>query len=181
MNKTQKEFYNNEKSLNKVYLNKNISKGINSPKILAPIKGKKIRYFLKKENKSNTNLPSTSNNNVPLFKSFYNSGKISIINSHQNSINNMSPKNYNCSTDRVNIWNNTKDNYIKCNNDIFAINNYSLNSFYSSRSYSYFNNINTKKTMKKNNKFNKNMILKNIKIVNIKGNNMAELYNQDTD
>ena len=35
--------------------------------------------------------------------------------------------------------------------------------------------------MKKNNKFNKNMILKNIKIVNIKGNNMAELYNQDTD
>ena len=181
MNKTQKEFYNNEKSLNKVYLNKNISKGINSPKILAPIKGKKIRYFLKKENKSNTNLPSTSNNNVPLFKSFYNSGKISIINSHQNSINNMSPKNYNCSTDRVNIWNNTKDNYIKYHNDICAINNYSLNSFYSSRSYSYFNNINTKKTMKKNNKFNKNMILKKIKIVNIKGNNMAELYNQDTD
>ena len=43
MNKTPKEFYKNEKSLNKVYfnLNKTIVKGINVPKILAPIKGKK--------------------------------------------------------------------------------------------------------------------------------------------
>ena len=180
LNKTQKDFYSNNKSLNKVYLNKNIYIGINSPKILAPIKGKKIRYFLKKESKPNASSVHSSNNNIPLVKSFYNSENISTINNHQNPINKICLKNYNCSTDRVEFGKTKKDISIKNKNDIFTINNYNFNSFYSSRSYSYYNN-NNKKRMKKKNKFNKNMILRNIKIVNIKGNNMAVLHNQATD
>ena len=180
LNKTQKDFYSNNKSLNKVYLNKNIYIGINSPKILAPIKGKKIRYFLKKSSKPNANSVYTSNNNLPLVKSFYNSENISTINNHQNPINNNCLKKYNCSTDRVEFGKTKKDISIKAKNDLFTINNYNFNSFYSSRSYSYYNN-NNKKRMKKKNKFNKNIILRNIKIVNIKGNNMAILHNQATD
>ena len=106
-----------------------------------------------------------------------------MINYNQNPINNICPsKNYNFSTDKVEFWNNNRLNNFKSKNDIFNINNYTYNSFYSARSCSYNNknNNNNTKRMKNKNKFNKNMILKNIKVVKIKGKTMAELHNQAT-
>ena len=175
----------NEKSLNNIYFNKNISKEIKAFKTLLTKKGKKIRYILKNKNKHNSNSnPNTTRTNIskfPFINLFKNYEKFSINkNKNQNPINNR----YNCSTDRKYLKNN---NIVENNNGINSLNCYSQNIFFSSQSSSYLNKEINKRVQRIKNRFNKkksksdkNMFLRNIHVLNINKNNLVDFPNEET-
>ena len=178
-NRVHKNSRGNEKNLNNIYFNKNVSKEIKASKNLIPHKKKKIRYFLKNNNNHCLKAKTLRRNNskLPSVKNLRNSEFSAIDNSH-NPINCSSLNNkYNCSTDRILLLNNKYDcstNRINFKNNICDgkknINNY--NSFFLSHStHSFY-----RKTKKYNNnnktKFYKNKLLENIKAINIKESNL---------
>ena len=168
---------NNRKNLNKVNLSKNISKEIRSPRMLVTIKKPKIKYFLKKNN-LNLNSSRKSKSNLPLMKIFNISEKSLIIKNHRNPINNKSFNNHN---NISSIFKIIKNNDSKKKNDIYPINCLSGNSIYSSFSYFYLNKNNKRGINKNISNFDKIMLLRNIKVMNNKGNNnLFNIYNEKT-
>ena len=175
---------NNEKCLNSIIFNKNnnLYQEIKSAKILVqnkefPFKKKKIKYFLKNESKSTSNSPKTSSSNLP-YVIFNNSEKSIIINNNgQNPINNISI--IKCPKNQKGIKNNNINKCYKIKNNIFTLKNLSRHSYVSSHSYSCFNN-NTIINNKKNNHFNKSMLLRNINEVQTKGKQLLDLYNESS-
>ena len=185
LNNTEKQFINkkyqiiknNNKNLKNIYLNKNIYQKIRSSRIILKFKNislnkKKLKYFLKNKNKSN----SSSNNKIISNLSYVNEKSI-IINNNQNTIKNNSNNynncfnyNYNSKTYNTELMNknNNKNNFYMQNNN-FTINNLGFSSFLS-HSHLYFDKS-IKKDLNKEEKSHKFMLLRNIKFSNNKGNN----------
>ena len=133
-NKNNKNFHNNEKCLNNIYLNKNkrIYQVIKSSKLLVqnkefPLKKeKKNTIFSKFENKSTSSSPKTSSSSLPFViseKSLIINNKNNKNNNNQNPINNISIKTYTskCPTQRKEAKNNIISKYNNLNN-IFNVN-----------------------------------------------------------
>ena len=174
INKKYQNSQNNDKSLKNIYLNKNIYQKIRSSKILVKFKNislkqKKLKYFLKNENKPSSS-HRTINSNFPYINIFKNNEKSIIINNNLNPINISNNYNsyYNSESYRTELKNKNKDNFYKYDNfNSFTINNLSNSFYYSSHSHShYYFNKKIRRDINKKKKSQKYMLLRNINFGN---------------